>query len=295
MRFIFLMTLLALLLSGSAAGAQTPTPTPGSESESVLVGAGDIADCGSKGDEATAALIDQIPGIVFTVGDNAYPSGTADDYKRCYDPSWGRFKERTRPTIGNHDFLTGQGSAYHAYFGMGTGFGKPGASYYSYTLGNWHIVVIDSNLSMTKDSPQVRWLQADLAANPTPCTLAMWHHPLFTSGIHGNDARSYPIWKVLYDQHAEIILGAHDHDYERFAPQTPEGKFDAEGGIREFVVGMGGSILYRRGTIRRNSEIFNNDTFGVLKLTLLPMGYRWEFVPVVGKTFTDAGEGVCRR
>jgi hypothetical protein len=293
LKVVLVVLLFGLVRSGSASSyAQTPTGTPAPEStEYTLVGAGDIAACDSKGDEATAALIDNIPSTVFTAGDNAYPSGTLDEYKRCYEPSWGRFKARTKPAIGNHDFLSGQGRDYLTYFGEG--FGKPGASYYSYTLGNWHIVMIDSNISMTMDSIEVRWLKADLAANSTPCTLAIWHHPLFSSGIHGNDARAWPIWKVLYDQHAEIVINGHDHNYERFAPQTPDGKYDAEHGIREFVVGTGGSVLYRRSAFRRNSEAFNNDSYGVLKLTLRPMGYHWEFIPIAGKTFTDSGEGAC--
>lgn len=293
MKYVSTLILLLILVSASSIHAQTPTvtPTPTLAAEYVLVGAGDIADCSSNGDEATAALIQNIPGTVFTAGDNVYPSGTLDEYKRCYEPSWGRFRDRTKPAIGNHDFLSGKGKDAHTYFGEG--FGKPGESYYSYDLGNWHIVVLDSNIPLITDSPQAHWLRDDLAAHPANCTLAIWHHPLFSSGTHGNDARLYPIWKILYDQGAEIVVNGHDHDYERFASQTPDGQYDKDRGIREFVVGTGGAVLYRRGTLRRNSEAFNNIALGVLKLTLLPKGYRWEFIPVAGKTWSDSGEGIC--
>jgi hypothetical protein len=195
--------------------------------------------------------------------------------------------------IGNHDFVTGQGSVYHSYFGPG--FGTPGASYYSFKItNNWLIVVLDSNIPMTATSPQGVWLENLLSANTAVCTIALWHHPLFSSGPHGNNAWSYPIWQILYNHHVELIINGHDHDYERFAPQTPDAVADSALGIREFVVGTGGAPLYAWGTIRANSVARDNATYGVLKLTLRTNNYTWNFVPVPGGSFTDSGTDSCR-
>jgi hypothetical protein len=277
--------------SPTRAQSATPTATGTSESPPVLVGAGDIAVCGTKGAAQTAALIDRIPGTVFTAGDNVYGSGTAVEFKQCYEPTWGRFKDRTRPALGNHDILTKKGAPYFVYFGAAAG--TPGQGWYSYDLGAWHVVVIDSNTAGDRTSIQGKWLQADLTAAAAPCTVAIWHHPLFSSGIHGNDRRTYWMWQILYEHGADIVINGHDHDYERFAPQTPEGKLDAAKGIREFVVGTGGGELYPFLFSRRNSEVRNNNTWGVFKLILSPDHYEWEFIPVEGKTFTDSGSLNC--
>ena len=268
----------------------------------VLVGAGDIADCpdpegsGSTGAEDTAALLDDITGTVFTVGDNAYPSGTDADFNDCYGPSWGRHKARTYPSPGNHDYETPNASGYFNYFGAAAG--DPTEGYYSYDLGEeWHVVVLNSMCGNVggcgDDAPMLRWLKEDLAANPKACTLAYWHHPLFSSGNHGNNAYINPIWDALYAANADVVVNGHDHIYERFAPQNPSGVADSDMGIREFVVGTGGAYHSPLGRILPNSEVRNTDTHGILKLTLHQTSYDWEFVPVEGQTFTDSGSANC--
>jgi hypothetical protein len=267
----------------------------------IIVGAGDIAACDRSGDEATADLFDSIfvsdvPGAVFTTGDNVYNSGTTREFADCYEPSWGRHKERTRPSPGNHEYGTYQASGYFDYFGEAAG--EIGKGYYSYDLGTWHIVVINSNCNKIggcdEGSPQEEWLRNDLASNSAICTLAYWHHPLFSSGKHGNNPIMEPIWQALYDHGVDVVLNGHDHDYERFAPQDPQGAADPEQGIRQFVVGSGGRSHYIfPETPLPNSEVQNDNTYGVLKLTLFPTGYNWEFIPVEGKTFSDLGSADC--
>jgi hypothetical protein len=273
----------------------TATPTEGSTSDPVLVGAGDIAGCSTSGDETTATILDTIQGTVITLGDNAYDSGTASEYTNCYDPSWGRNKARTHPAVGNHEYLTTGAAGYFGYFGAAAGDSTRG--YYSYNLGAWHIIVINSNCAPVggcqTGSPQEKWLRADLAANPAACTLAYWHHPRFSSGQHGSNTFMQPIWQALYDAGADVVLNGHDHIYERFAPQDPSGQADPARGIREFVVGTGGRSHYTIGTAITNSEVRNRDTFGVLKMTLHTNSYDWTFVPEAGKTFTDSGSATC--
>jgi hypothetical protein len=261
----------------------------------VLIGAGDIASCSSTGDEATAALLNGIAGTVITLGDNVYESGTASEFTNCYDPSWGRNKARTRPAVGNHEYLTSGASGYFGYFGATAG--NPQTGYYSYDLGTWHIIVINSNCSKVggcqAGSAQERWLRADLAAHPASCTLAYWHHPRFSSGEHGSATALQPIWQALYEANADVVLNGHDHDYERFAPQNPGGTLDQARGIRQFVVGTGGKSHYQITAPIANSEVYNDNTFGVLKLTLHTSGYDWQFVPEAGKTFSDTGGATC--
>ena len=292
---------LALAAAGCAAGGPSSSPPPeqiaGPETggDPVLVGAGDIAEC--RGDVLTARLLDSIAGTVFTAGDNAYYYGTLEDFARCYTPSWGRHRARTRPAPGNHEFRTGGGSDYFTYFGEAAG--NPSLGYYSYDLGTWHIVSLNSNCDEVggcqAGSAQEKWLRADLAAHPARCTAAYWHHPLFSSGQHGGNPKAMlDIWNDLYDAGAEIVINGHDHDYERFAPQDPSGHLDRERGIREFVVGTGGASLrkFPRDPVA-NSEKRNDRTWGVLKLTLHPDSYDWEFIPVAGQTFTDLGSWPC--
>lgn len=258
----------------------------------VLVGAGDIADCTSEGDEQTALLLDSISGTVFTTGDNAYSSGTDSQFARCYAPSWGRQKARTRPAPGNHDYRTADAGPYFAFYGVQAG--DSGRGYYSYDLGAWHIVSLNSNIDMKAGSEQEQWLRADLAATAARCVLAYWHHPRFSSGTeHGNAPKTAPLWQALYDHGAELVIAGHEHNYERFAPQTASGAADPERGMREFVVGTGGADHYPFGPPIANSEVRNGDTWGVLKLTLLPDSYRWRFVAVSGKTFSDSGSARC--
>jgi len=256
-----------------------------------LVGAGDIASCSSNGDEATASLLDGISGTVFTAGDNAYENGTADEYANCYNPSWGRHKGRTHPASGNHDYNTSGASGYYGYFGSAAG--DPSKGYYSYTLGAWHIVVLNSNIAMNAGSPQESWLRGDLAAHPVKCTLAVLHQPRFSSGPHGSSPAVQPLWEALYAAGADVAVVGHDHLYERFAPQTPSGQLDAARGIREFVVGTGGAPLYPFAISAPNSQVKNNTTYGVLKLNLYSDHYDWQFVPIAGSSFTDSGSGAC--
>jgi acid phosphatase type 7 len=268
-----------------------PAPA-GAEGDPVLVGAGDIADCDIPGAAATAALLDDIPGTVFTAGDNVYPDGTAAEFRSCYAPTWGRHLARTRPSPGNHEYHSAGARPYYAYFGAGAG--EPGRGYYSYDLGEWHIVALNSNLRAEAEAAQEQWLREDLAAHKVPCTLAYWHHPLFSSGSgHGGDPRLRPLWQVLAEFAADVVINGHDHDYERFAPQSPDGRADAAHGVREFVVGTGGAVLGIFGFPHANSEVRKSGTWGVLKLTLHPTSYDWEFIPAAGGTFHDAGSAAC--
>jgi hypothetical protein len=275
--------------SGTATVTVVPPPPPGSSF--TFVGAGDIGNCSTSTDEATAQLLDGIAGTVWTAGDNVYPDGAAAEFAQCYDPNWGRHKARTRPSPGNHDYHTSGASAYYAYFGANAG--PAGRGYYSFDLGEWHIISLNSEASMSTGSAQDQWLRADLAASTKQCTIAIWHHPRFSSGDHGNDAQSAGAWVALYEAGVEIILNGHDHNYERFAPQTPGAVRDDARGIREFVVGTGGTSLRSVGTPVANSEVASSAAHGVLKLTLAPGRYDWQFVPVAGRTFTDQGTGTC--
>ncbi len=279
--------------AGGKSGTSAVTvPTTVPPASVVLVGAGDIASCSSTGDEATANILDGISGTVFTLGDNAYETGSATEFSNCYNPSWGRHKARTRPAPGNHDYGTAGAAGYYGYFGSAAG--NPSTGYYSYDLGDWHIIALNSNLADGTGSTQEQWLRADLAASRKSCTLAYWHHPRFSSGLeHGSDPSLQPLWQALYDANADVILSGHDHDYERFAPQTPAGVADDARGIREFVVGTGGRTHYHLGTLKANSQVFNATTYGVLKLTLSAGAYSWQFVPIAGGTFTDSGTGSC--
>jgi hypothetical protein len=294
---VLLVVLFVVAVNGVALFAfYLPRISSAPNSDPVLVGAGDIASCSSSGDEATAKLLSSIPGTVYTTGDNAYEDGTGGEFSNCYDPSWGRYKARTRPSVGNHEYYTLGASGYYGYFGSAAG--DPAKGYYSYNRGQWHIISLNSMCGKVggcgANSPMVTWLKEDLASNPTSCTLAYFHHPLFSSGSeHGNDPRMRPSWDALYEAGAEVVLNGHDHDYERFAPQTPAGEADPKRGIREFVVGTGGNSLYAFLPPKPNSQVRNVDTYGVLKLALHPDSYEWKFVPVAGKTFTDSGSDRC--
>ncbi len=281
-------------VSPTPPAASTPTTTPSPQPpppDPVLVGAGDIANSG-PGAKATAALLDGIEGSVFTTGDNAYDSGSPQQFASYYDPTWGRFRARTHPTPGNHEYGTRGAAGYFGYFGPAAG--PPGEGYYSYDLGQWHVVALNSNVDMSPGSPEERWLRADLAAHPRPCTLAYWHHPLFTSGeAHEPSTDTRPLYQALYDAGAEVVVWGHNHQYERFAPQNPDGQADPARGLRAFVAGMGGASHYSFGLLRPNSEAHNSDTFGVLAFTLHANGYDWRFVPEAGHTYTDQGTGTC--
>ncbi len=278
-----------------------PLPKPAPEQSYILVGAGDIASCKNpEGAQATAKLIEQIPGTVFAAGDLAYEDGSAADFKNCYDTTWGKFKDRTKPALGNHEYHDPTASAYFQYWG--TQAGPAGKGFYSFDLGAWHIVALNTNCAARDlggcgaGSPQETWLKEDLAAHPNTCILAYGHHALYSSGLfkkHAIHPELKQLWQDLYAAHADLVLAGHEHSYERFAPQDPHGHLDAAHGIREIVVGTGGRNHDPLGFAIANSEVRNTDTFGVLKLTLAPEKYTWEFIPQEGKDFRDSGSGAC--
>jgi hypothetical protein len=262
----------------------------------VMVGAGDIAVCTNiAAAQATATLLDSIPGTVFTLGDDAYPDGSDWNFAHCYDITWGRHRYRTKPTIGNHEYDTPDGMDYYNYYG--TVAGTPMHAWYSYNLGTWHIIVLDSNcnqIDCTSGSPEYTWLQNDLAANKQPCTLSMWHHPLFVSNSAQIESWTLPFWQLLYNAKADLNLVAHVHVYERFAAQNPSGQADPNGMV-EIVAGTGGESNGSFTSILPNSVVRNDSTYGVLQLTLQTNSYSFQFIPVAGSTFTDSGSGTCHK
>ena len=270
--------------------------SPAEAVDPVLIAAGDIAGCGHLGDTATAAVVSSaIGGTVAVLGDAVYNDGSASQFANCYGPTWGRFKLRTRPAVGNHEYRTPGAAGYFNYFGVRAG--PRGKGWYSYNLGQWHVVVLNSNCSKVacgKGSEQERWLRADLAAHANKCTLAYWHHPRFSSdNRHGNWPSVGPFWDALYEFGADVVLSGHAHVYERFAPQDPWGKADSAFGIRQFTVGTGGNGLYGFRAVKPNSQVRHAKTLGPLKLTLHSGGYDWKFLPQAGKTFTDSGTTAC--
>lgn len=274
-----------------------PTTSPSSlgSFQGTLVGAGDIAACGTKGHEQTAALLDTIEGTVITLGDNAYASGTASEFQNCYAPTWGRHKLRTRPAAGNHEYLTQGATGYFEYFGAAAGDRTRG--YYSYNVGTWHVIVLNSNCGSIGGcrfgSSQEIWLRSDLASSRSACTLAYWHHPRFNSGFDGDNPQLSDLFFDLYQSGADLLLAGHSHDYERFLPMDPQGRRDDQNGITQIVVGTGGIGFTPFGSPRPNSVVRDNTTFGVIRLDLYERGYEWRFVPVASGKFSDAGSGLC--
>lgn len=289
-------------VSATAGGlllAQTTAVTVTSAGSTVtFVGAGDIADCGNNNDAATAALINAMPSTteVFVLGDNVYPDGTLSQYNNCYHPTWGAFKSRTHPSAGNHEYNTTDAKGYFDYFGAAAG--TRGQGYYSFDLGSWHIIVLNSNIATGNGSAQDTWLQADLTAHQNVCTLAYWHHPLYSSiggsgsgGAVTSSARRF--WDVLYTFGADVVLNGHRHVYERLALIKPDGTADPVNGIRTFIAGMGGESGGDLTNLFPLSEEREGHTYGVLKLTLSTTSYTWQFVPVAGSSYTDTGSGTC--
>ncbi len=301
--------LLALVLVATACGGSPARPEPRSVpdpaprpavsvppgADPVLLAVGDIADCSSLDDEATAALVADRPGTLAALGDLAYESGTAAEFADCYDPSWGPFKARTRPVPGNHEYRTPGASGYFAYFGASAG--DPATGYYSYDIGAWHVVALNSNcevVSCAAGDAQETWLRADLAAHPSACTVAYWHHPRFSSGtVHGPNTAVQPLWQALHDHDADLVLAAHEHNYERFGPLTATGVIDEARGIRSFVVGTGGRSHYALGPAIVGSEIRDGTSYGILALTLHQNSYDWHFVAQPDATFADSGSASC--
>ncbi|HXD12181.1 MAG TPA: DNRLRE domain-containing protein, partial [Anaerolineales bacterium] len=317
--FISVVFLSGLIwLSPGSSGLTGDTQVAHAASDPVIAVAGDIAcdpsnsnfnggngSSGSCRQKYTSDLV--VNGgyaAVLPLGDNQYYCGGYQAYVQSYDPSWGRVKSITRPVVGNHEYLTSGGTdcnsansgaaGYFQYFGAAAG--NPSQGYYSYDVGAWHLIAINSNCSSAggcgTSSPQAQWLVADLNAHANFCTLAYWHIPLFSSGGRAS-SNTQAIWQILYDHNADLVLGGHDHTYERFAPQTPNGTLDTVRGIREFIVGSGGANHTSFTSIFANSEVRNADTFGILKLTLHATSYDWQFIPEAGKVFTDVGTGTC--
>jgi PKD repeat protein len=282
---------------GAVSEPSTTSAVVTRRTSTALTVAGNIASCGHDRDAATAALLDGIPGSIAALGDNAFPEGTARDYTQCYGPTWGRHLGRTYAVLGNHDYQTGSAAAAFDYFGDRAG--PRALGYYSFELDDWHLIVLNDNAPYVEfgaGSPQDQWLAADLAANPKPCVLAMWHQPRFTSsnepGGLGRVTRQ-SLWQRLYDAGAEIVLNGQEHHYERMRPMTPDGTPDDARGIRQFNVGTGGeSVALPTVAIHPQSEILAAE-FGVLTLTLASGGYAWEFIPVPGSTFSDSGLATC--
>jgi hypothetical protein len=277
-RAIQTAVLLALMLPPSVVAA-----------DAVVLAAGDIASCSSDGDERTAALLDANRGIVLALGDLAYDNGTLEEFRSCFGPSWGRHKARIRPAPGNHEYYSAA-AGYFAYFGAAAGPAKRG--YYSFDLGSWHIVSLNSERDTRAGGAQVRWLRHDLARTTARCVLAFWHRPRWTGGRYEDDARTAPFWNALYAARADVVLAGHDHNYQRYPPLNQRGEIDRARGIRSFVVGTGGVRFYDlRPDSRRRTG--NDATPGVLRLTLRPTGYSWRFLPVAGGSYRDAGSGRC--
>jgi len=259
----------------------------------VLVGAGDIAACDTKGAAKTAALLDGIPGTVFAAGDLAYPDGTAQQFADCFGPTWGRFRDRMLPALGNRDYGTPGAAGWFGTFDaalVGTG------GWYATDIGSWRVYVLNAQCDQVacgEGSAQLAWLRRDLAANPRACSLAIWHDPRFTSGPHGDTTPVAPFWDALYAAGAELLVSGHDHAYERFRPMGPTGSLDTDHGIVQLIAGTGGGGGTTFGSIRANSVVHDGDALGVLKLTLHADSWDWHFISVPGAPFTDSGSARC--
>ncbi len=258
----------------------------------VLLAVGDIGSCESLDDDAVAELAVSLPGTIALLGDIAYPDGSASDFTGCFDQAWRPLLSRIRPIPGNHEYRTPDASAYFSYFGDPAA--MPGEGWYSYDLGNWHVIALNSNcdtlVECGRGSTQLAWLEQDLAASgasrPGACTLAYWHHPRYSSGRHGDSTMTDPLWNALAAAGADLVLAGHDHDYERFGPND---------GLRSFVVGTGGRSLYEMLRVPNlASEVRDNTSYGLLMLTLHASDYAWEFIPARGSSLRDSGTATCR-
>ncbi len=279
--------IVAVPIASASPALQTDPP--------VIAAAGNISDCAYDQDSLTAYLLDSIDGPVLTIGDAAYEVGSLQQYRDCYDNTWGRHLDRTYPAPGNRDYGTQGAEGYFTYFGdratpLDPGCTRDCKGYYSFDLGDWHIISLNSE--SPDGAEQEAWLRADLAANDSLCTLAYWHRPRFSS-TRPEESAAHELWDALYDYGADVVLSAHWHNYERFAPQDKSGQYDPEHGIREIVVGTGGRHYRDFDFIQPNSEVRNSETWGVLKMTLHPDRYDWEYIPIPGQSFTDAGSSPC--
>lgn len=318
-RSLFVGTGIALLIGPSACKPSMHTTPPPAEASaeavaltgaSVMIGAGDIASCTSQGDEQTATLVDSVlkadsaaivEDVVFTLGDNAYPEGSDRAFSQCFVPSWGdstkRIIKRIRPSPGNHEHQIFGAAPYYEYFGKRAG--EPRKGYYSYNVGDWHAIVLNSEIIVNpvftaeERKAQEDWLNDDLKFNTKVCTVAYWHNPRFSSGWHGTDRLLAPLWQMLYDNNVDLILNGHDHNYERFKPMTPAGLVDSTRGMVELVAGTGGGELRGiRSTVAPNSVARVQGHFGVIKLTLGKQEWRSAFLATNGKVYDPSG-GRC--
>jgi hypothetical protein len=273
--------------SPEPAAAGSVEPSSSADATAVLLAVGDIASCKSDADELVGELAARMAGTIALLGDNAYDKGSYDEYASCFDPTWGQLRARLRPVPGNHEYQTKEAVGYFTYFGAAVG--DPSEGWYSYDVGAWHVIALNSNCGAIggcgQGSPELAWLVADLAAHPADCTLAYWHHSRWSSGLHGTDDLTGALWDALAAASADVVLSGHDHDYERMQPID---------GMRALVVGTGGRSLYMwPGSPLPETAVRANDTYGLLELTLGPTDYSWEFIPVSGGTFTDSGSGSC--
>lgn len=272
------------VLPSVAAESQEPSASPHAGPE-VLVAVGDIGSCEGQADDAVADLASRLPGTIAALGDIAYERGTDAEFARCFDPAWGRMNDRMRPALGNHDYLTDGAAGYFDYFGRSAG--SRGEGWYSYDLGAWHVVVLNSNCAVVDcrtGSPQLDWLRADLSEADAPCLLAYWHHPRWSSGRHGSMAFVQPFWDVLERAGVDVILNGHDHTYERVEVD----------GVRQFVVGTGGRSLYPfTKPPLPTTKVRSDGAYGALWLSLAADGYRWEFISLGSSGFGDTGSGSC--
>jgi hypothetical protein len=305
-RRLVVALVLVVVIAGVAVAASLllrgrETPSGATVETATFVGAGDIAECPTQGDEQTALLLDEIVAehpetIIYTTGDNAYQDGSYQEYLDCYEPSWGRHKDRTYPAVGNHEFKQTKAEGYHEYWGDRGG--PFDLYYYSYDVADWHIVVLNSECHRvgcefnSEDGDQVEWLEADLETSDARCTIALWHAPRWSSGRYSNDSEYDTFWRVLYEHGVEIVLNGHEHLYERFEPMNPDGDVDEARGIQQFTVGTGGGNLRGFRDLQENSAARGSE-HGVLQFELGPDGYAWEFLAVDGADFTDAGSATC--
>ena len=283
---------------GTGAGGPPRASSAGSAGSFTIVAAGDIAQCfdapaSASAAAKTAALVTPEDALVLTLGDNAYPDGTPAEFANCFDPTWGRFKDRIRPTIGNHEIHTANAEGYFDYFGALAGPAR--RAYYSFDLGGWHFIALNSLTDTSPGSEQYQWLIADLQnSRDKQCTIAYWHFPLFNSGAeHGSYPKMKAMFEALYNAGVEIVLVGDEHVYERFAPQTADAVADPQRGVRQFTVGTGGGTLYKFGPAVPNSEARIADTWGVLRLTLGEGRYGWQFLPAGGGAALDVGTDTC--
>jgi acid phosphatase type 7 len=277
----FLIAIIAALATAGPGAAAALDVT--SVREWTVVAAGDIASCEAPGAAETSPLVQSLgPDAVLTLGDNAYPDGTADDYARCYEPTWGAFKAKTFPAPGNHDYHTPGAAAYFDYFGS-----RAPGPFYSFNLGPWHIVSLNSEIPHGVYAPQLRWLRRDLAADSRRCELLYWHRPRWSGGPHGSDLGMSALWRAAYNHGVDVVLAGHEHSYQRFYRLDSHGRFDGRYGVRQLIVGTGGNILYAAGKRLPGRTARVSSTHGVLELTLRAGGYEHRFVPAPGSTWTD--------